>query len=319
MTGALQALKNKGGDVMDHPVAKPHIRFLELEPADLESMESTGYAKRHWFRSSGGSIGSAESQSMVLEPSALRCIRPALAADSESNQVAHRIRSAITFDTNFVYDFTVNDVYVRAVDAYALKHILFRPEDNDPHRFFDSAPAVYHLYSAARKYTGQLEKLPRGRSRIDQKRLRELKCEVLEYLEKFGGPFVGSIQKKEQIFKFIDPKYPWGQGAPRKPFSEAISAIKDFKEKYAYESFVTDGFGLIIYVTRWAIAQRFKSQRAGGAMLTEGNVQLQLMKHNFSGIGEIEAVTSIIFLQGQKAKRKTVSEKKPGPSRPAKR
>ena len=319
MTGALQMLKSRGGDVMDHPVAKPQIRLLELEPADLESMKSTGYAKRHWFRSRGISSGSAESQSMVLEPKALRCIRPALTTDGESNQVARRIVSAITFDTDFVYDFTVKDVYVRSADAYALKHIVFRPEDSDPHRMFDSAPAVYQLYSAARKYTGKLEKLPRGRSRIDQERLLELKQEVFEYLERFGEPFVNNIQK-EQIFRFIDPKHPWGRGAPRKPFSEAIATIRGFDEKYAYENFVTDGLGLIIYITRWAIAQRFKLQRAGSTRaLTAGSVQNQLVKHNFSGSAEIETVASMILWQGKKPKRKTASEKRPEPYQSPKR
>jgi hypothetical protein len=114
--------------------------------------------------------------------------------------------------------------------------------------------------------------------------------------------------------KFIDPKFSWGSGAGHKSFAEAASAIEGFYEKYAYENFVKEGLGLILYIAKRVIAQRVEERQGkpSAIPLTKGSVHAQLRRHNFTGNAEIEAIAAVILWQGQKAKRKTQSEKRPG-------
>lgn len=297
---------------MDLPVERPLIRFLELETADLQSLAISGEVSRHWFR--GRAIELGES-GVAIESAALRCIRPALTSDSEGNRLAKRPSSAIAFDAECEYSYGIDDVFIKSTDASALKHEIFKPEV-DPHHLFESAPAVFGLYSAAKKFSWELAELPRGRAPIDKARMNELKGRVFKHFDSFGKPYK-SAGVKEQAFKFIDPKHPWGKGASRGgSFEEAASAIDHFYEKYAYENFVNDCLGLIIYIARWTIAERFELRSSGKdeAELKPGVVHRKLIKHNFSGMGEIEAIASIILWQGLKPPRRTPSEKKPGPS-----
>jgi hypothetical protein len=311
-------LKGQGIDVMLHPVANPTIRFLELEQQDLKNLAVSGQVRLHWFKAGALSV---RANALSREPRTLRCIRPAKQTDTENNQPASRLWSAITHGKgSHEYSFAIGDVYIHTVDAQAFRNLLFKPEDEDPHHLFDSAPAVFGVYSAARKYALELEAIPRSQAPRDKKRLEDVRQKVIKHLKGFGKPLKSGATQK-QVLKFIDPKFSWGSGAGHKSFAEAASTIKGFYDKYAYENFVEDGLGLVIYITRWAIRQRFEAQQGkpGAIPLTMGRLRAQLEGHSFTGNAEIEAIASVIRWQGRKAKRKTASEKKPGPIRAQKR
>jgi hypothetical protein len=311
-------LKDQGIDVMLHPVANPAIRFLELEPQDLKTLAVSGQVRLHWFKAGALSV---RANALSREPRTLRCIRPAKQTDTENNQPASRLWSAITHDKgSHEYSFAISDAYIQTVDAQAFKHVLFKPEIEDPHHLFDSAPAVFGVYSAARKYALELEAIPRSQAPRDKKRLEEVRQKVIKHLAGFGRP-LESEATQTQVLKFIDPKFSWGSGAGHKSFAEAASTIQGFYDKYAYENFVGEGLGLIIYLAERVIAQRFEERQGkrGPIPLTEGSVHAQLRRLNFTGNAEIEAIAAVIRWEGPKAKRKTESERRPGPVRAQKR
>lgn len=300
--------KAHGVDLIERPVAKPLVRFLELDAADLQTLATSGRVRRHWFKARALE---ARGDGWQIEPRTLRCILPAQHTEADDNHVAQKLRAAISYDPTLEHSFSVADVYLRSSDVVELKHVRFKPEDEDPHRLFEAAPAVFGVYSAARRYALELGAIPRTQARQDRERLEETRQKVISHLSSFGKPLaLSSIQK--QALKFIDPKFAWGSGAEHKSFAEAASAIADFHQKYAYENFVGDGLGLILYVAKRALALQFDAQQGkpGALAPSMSSLRAQLEALNFTGQAEIEAIAAIIRWRGPKAKRKTPTEKK---------
>jgi hypothetical protein len=260
----------------------------------------SGRAKPHWYTQRGISIDSIGLEPAIVEPPRLRCIRPV--------RDANRLVSALEFNPDYCFEFEVLDTYLMSVDAEALHHVTFKPDNEDPHNLFHHTPAVFHLYSTAREFSGVLKGLSRGRSQVKRDRLEEVKKLVFERLGVFGKPFA-TKSSKEIAFRFLDPHWHWGQGAPRKgTFAEAASKIRQFEARFRWENFVAEGMGIILYVARWARVRRARlAGETPSRVLSLSAIRGELEKRNFSGEDELAAVASIIHWQSSGTVKPTAS------------
>lgn len=308
----------RGQEVIERPVEMPYARFLELEPTDLVELLETGSIRRHWFRAGvlcAARNGAIESLASSRKP---RCVRPALAAYGVAEEGYLPPYAALEFDKRYELAIVPRDIFLQASDAELLKHQQFRPDDKDPYRLFDSAPAAFHIYSAAKKYFPALQSLSRGRSRLDKERREAVMKEVLAYFDRCEL-FADDPKLRLCAYWVIDPHHIWTQGAriEQRKMSEVLA--ERLGEKHSRENFVTDALDLFIRIAKDSIIRRAERESLGEAkdLGARDFVKSRLTKDGFGGVKRVESLATIILWQGErrkatvtaKVKRKTESIK----------
>lgn len=174
-------------------------------------------------------------------------------------------------------------------------------DDTDRFDLRQSAPAVFHLYKAARVYTPLLK----SRSR------QVTKEDVIRFIAGYGPPYSGEVP--ERAFHYIDPYHRFGRGDPDfVGFDSATSSDPAFQLRYMRDEFVGKPLAFLILTTHWFIEQRLLFSAAENGDLLQ-SLLVALKQNGFSGESELKALVKIIsWIPSAKRRRKTPSIKRPG-------
>jgi hypothetical protein len=193
-----------------------------------------------------------------------------------------------------------------AENARALAGALHRiATDRDPFGIRRSAPAVFHLLRVGREYHDALEV-----------RARNAKDRVHAALAAFGKPF-DSKSARTHALKVIDPHFRFGRGdASRPPFDAATLSDPDFILRYLREEWIGRELGLLVLTTHWYTERILTdTPREQGDGRLSDDLKVALRRHGFWGAAELSAFAKIVMWRGPRRRKKTSSEKKPGPYR----
>lgn len=196
-----------------------------------------------------------------------------------------------------------------AAERHDLADALRRMSDTtDRFNLRQSAPAVFHLYKAARVYTPLLKRRSRQVTKED----------VVGFIAGYGPPFAGEVPGR--AFHYIDPYHRFGRGDPDYAgFDAATLSDTAFRVQYMRDEFVGEALALVIFTTHWFITRRLVHVAEGGKNLDElhQDLLIALKQHGFSGDSELKALVKIIsWMPSVRQRKKTPSIKKPGPERP---